>query len=290
MSRVLLDTPVQIPTGAGHRTNPHDGLPMNSPSPVAAFLESWLPGHGPAELAFVFVSALIAGLARGFSGFGGALIFVPLASAATSPKIASALLLVIDGTMTLGMLPGGWRRANRREVYTMLIGALVGVPAGTALLALLPSVTLRWIISVVVLCLLVFLISGWRYHGKPKTPLTIGVGALAGLFGGAAQMSGPPVVAYWLGGAIPPLTVRANLVVYFALATVISATSYIVGSLLTVEVLAMALIAGPGYGLGLAAGSQLFGFASEATFRRICFLLIAIAAIVGLPLFDAFRP
>ncbi|MFB9950326.1 sulfite exporter TauE/SafE family protein [Rhizobium puerariae] len=263
---------------------------MNSPSPFAVVLESWFPGHGLPELAFLFLAAMIAGLARGFSGFGGALIFIPLAGAAISPKIAPALLLVIDGVTTLGMLPDGWKRANRREVGTMLIGTLVGVPVGTTMLATIEPTALRWLISAVVLSLLVFLISGWRYHGKPKTPLTIGVGAVAGLFGGAAQLSGPPVVAYWLGGAIPPLAVRANLVLYFALSTVISAASYIVGNLLTLEVLAMALIAGPGYALGLAAGSRLFGLAPEATFRRICFLLIAMAAIVGLPLFDTLRP
>ncbi|CDN52957.1 Protein containing DUF81 [Neorhizobium galegae bv. officinalis bv. officinalis str. HAMBI 1141] len=263
---------------------------MDSANPISALLDAWVPGHGAAQLVFLFLSALIAGLARGFSGFGGALIFVPLAGAAVGPKSAPALLLVIDGVTTLGMLPDGWRRANRREVGTMLIGTLVGVPAGTTLLALIDPTALRWLISVVVLCLLIFLISGWRYHGKPKTPLTIGVGALAGLFGGAAQLSGPPVVAYWLGGAIPPLTVRANLILYFALSTVISATAYIIGHLLTLDVLALALIAGPGYGLGVTAGSKLFGFASEGTFRRICFLLIAMAAIVSLPLFDALRP
>lgn len=263
---------------------------MDPANPISAFLDAWVPGHGPVQLGFLFLSALIAGLARGFSGFGGALIFVPLAGAAVGPKIAPALLLVIDGVTTLGMLPDGWRRANRREVGTMLIGTLVGVPAGTTLLATIDPTALRWLISVVVLCLLIFLISGWRYHGKPKPTLTIGVGALAGLFGGAAQLSGPPVVAYWLGGAIPPLTVRANLILYFALSTVISATAYIVGGLLTFDVLTLALIAGPGYGLGLIAGSRLFGFASEGTFRRICFMLIAMAAIVGLPLFDALRP
>lgn len=262
---------------------------MNSPSTLAAFLEAWVPGHGPAELAFVFLAALIAGMARGFSGFGGALIFVPLASAAVGPKIAPALLLVIDGIMTLGMLPEGWRRANRREVFTMLIGTVVGVPVGTILLTLLPSVALRWIISGIALGLLAFLITGWRYHGRPKTPLTIGVGALAGLFGGAAQMSGPPVVAYWLGGTIPALTVRANLILYFPLSSIISAISYTSGGLLTAEVLLISLLAGPGYGIGLFIGSKLFGAASDATFRRLCFLLIAMAAIIGLPLFDALR-
>jgi uncharacterized membrane protein YfcA len=263
---------------------------MNSPDTITAFLSAWLPGHSAGELAFVFLAAVIAGLARGFSGVGGALIFVPLAGAATGPQIAAALLLVIDWVMTLGMLPEGWRKANRREVFTMLAGAVVGVPAGTAMLSLLPSVTLRWIISIVVLGLLIFLITGWRYHGRPKTWLTVAVGAIAGLFGGAAQMSGPPIVAYWLGGAIERSTVRANLVLYFALATVISATSYVIGGILTVEVLLIALLAGPGYGIGLSLGSKMFGMASETTFRRICFTLIAGAAILGLPLLDGLRP
>lgn len=263
---------------------------MTSPEPFSDFLAVWLPGHSIGELAFVFLAATVAGLARGFSGFGGALIFVPLAGAATNPQMAAALLLVIDGVMTLGMVPEGWRRANRKEVFTMLAGAVIGVPAGATALSLLPSVTLRWIISVVVLCLLIFLISGWRYHGRPKAWLTVGVGATAGLFGGAAQMSGPPIVAYWLGGAIERSIVRANLVLYFALATVLSATSYVVGGILTPEVLMISAMAGPGYGIGLWAGSRMFGLASEATFRRICFTLIASAAILGLPLLDGLRP
>lgn len=241
------------------------------------------------DLAIVCLAALVAGLARGFSGFGGALIFVPLASAIVGPKLASALLLVIDGLMTLGMLPNGWRLANRREVFTVVSGALLGVPAGTALLALAPSLTVRWIICAIVLLLLVFLISGKRYQGSPKTHLGIGVGGIAGLFGGAAQMSGPPVVAYWLGGAIPVSVVRANLVLYFAVSSIISAASYLVAGLLTIQVVSLALAVGPAYGLGVLAGSRFFGLASERTFRWVCFGLIACAALVSLPLFDEMR-
>jgi uncharacterized membrane protein YfcA len=242
-----------------------------------------------AGLIFVGVSAIVAGLARGFSGFGGALIFVPLASSVIGPQLATALLLIVDGVMTLGMVPEGWRRANRREVFTMAAGALLGVPVGTALLAFAPALTVRWIVCGIVALLLVFLISGWRYHGTPKTYLTVGVGAVAGLFGGAAQISGPPVVAYWLGGAFPANTVRANLVLYFAVSTVISATSYFLAGFLTLQALLLSLIAGPAYGLGLFFGSRLFGRASEATFRRICFALIACAALISLPLFDGLR-
>ena len=251
-------------------------------------LDNFLVAHPPLQIVLLFSAALIGGLARGFSGFGGALIFVPIASRLAAPQVAAPLLLVIDGITTLGMLPDGWRRANRRDVGTLLIGALAGVPVGTALLRYAPTLTLRWIICSIVIILLILLISGWRYSGKPKAPLGIATGALAGVFGGIAQLSGPPVVAYWLGGAIPASNVRANLVLYFALSTIITTTSYLWSGLLNLDILLLAAIVGPGYGLGLFAGARLFGVASEATFRRICFCLIAMAAVISLPLLDKF--
>jgi uncharacterized protein len=253
---------------------------------LGADIAPFLDLHPIGEIVALFAVAMVAGLARGFSGFGGGLIFIPMASAIAGPTAASPLLLVIDWVMTLGMVPDGWRRANRREVATLLLGALAGVPVGTALLAFSEPLVLRWIISTIVLALLAFLISGWRYQGRPKPQLGIATGAIAGLFGGVAQLSGPPVVAYWLGGAIERSVVRANLVLYFALASLISAISYVSAGLLTVDTLLLATLVGPGYGIGIAAGSRLFGLADEAAFRRICFGLIAAAGIISLPALD----
>lgn len=70
-------------------------------------------------------------MARGFSGFGSALIFIPLGSAAEGPALASAVLLVIDGIGAIPMLSGAWRDAHRRAVFTMSAGAVVAVPIGT---------------------------------------------------------------------------------------------------------------------------------------------------------------
>ncbi|OQP85289.1 hypothetical protein BTR14_16805 [Rhizobium rhizosphaerae] len=249
-------------------------------------IEQFLTVHPLSQIGFLALAALVGGLARGFSGFGGALIFVPVASRLAGPQIAAPLLLTIDGLLTLGMLPNGWRKADRREVATLLVGALAGVPAGTLLLRHAPTLTLRWIICAIVAALLVLLILGWRYHGKPRPHLGVTTGLVAGLFGGVAQLSGPPVVAYWLGGAIAAAQVRANLVVYFALSTLLTATSYLWSGLLTGEVLLLALAVGPAYGLGLFAGARLFGLADDGTFRRICLGLIACAAVIGLPWLD----
>ena len=237
------------------------------------------------SIALLVAVTLVAGLARGFSGFGGALIFMPLASALVGPKIASIALLLADMVMTAPMLRPAFRSARRRDVFIMLTGALVGVPLGAALLAHLPGTTLRWGICIMVFAMLGLLASGWRYRGAPKTVLTIAVGGVSGVFGAAAQLSGPPVVAYWLGGALPAAAMRASIVLYFGLSSFISATSYYFNGLFVQQAIIVALIVGPAYGLGIFAGTRLFGLASEETFRRICLGLIAAAAFLGLPLF-----
>ncbi len=247
---------------------------------------SFLDTLSTGSLAFLLVSALVAGLARGFSGFGGALIFVPLASTVVGPQMAAPLLLLIDGVGALGLVPRAWRGADKRDVATMAAGAMLGVPLGTWLLTHSDPVALRWGIALLTLSLLVLLVSGWRYRGRPAVPLTVGVGSIAGVLGGAAQVGGPPVVAYWLGGAIPATTVRFNIVLYFFISTFLGAAAYLYSGLLTLSVLGLALLVGPAYAGGLAVGSRLFWLADEVVFRRVCYALIAGAALVSLPLLD----
>jgi len=249
-------------------------------------LDSGFGGYSSAALLFLAASALTAGLARGFSGFGGALIFVPLASAAIGPRLAAPLLLIIDAVAAAGLIPNAWRYAARRDVGVMGLGAAIGVPLGAWLLTRADPLAVRWGLAVAVTVLLLVLISGWRYHGRRTPFVTVGVGGLAGLLSGSAQIGGPPVVAFWLSSALSAEVVRANIVLYFAISTVFSGAAYLAGGLITQSVLVLALFIGPTYGLGIYVGSRLFGLASEASFRWICYGLIAIAAAVSLPIFD----
>src|SRR4051812_50175088 len=67
--------------------------------------------------------ALIAGTARGFSGFGSALIFMPLASSLAAPSMMAAVLLVIDFVSAAPLVPNAWKHADRRATAVMAGGA-----------------------------------------------------------------------------------------------------------------------------------------------------------------------
>jgi uncharacterized membrane protein YfcA len=230
--------------------------------------------------------AFVSGTARGFSGFGSALIFMPLASSVAAPRLVAALLLIIDFVAATPLLPNAWKHADRRATAVMVAGALVGVPIGTYFLTVLEPVTTRWIISGFVAALLVLLLSGWRYHGKEHAALSVGVGGLSGFCSGLAQTGGPPIVAYWLGRPISSVVSRANIVLFFGASDFFSLVSYWFTGLITAESVKFSLIVGPVYGIGVWFGALLFGRASEKAFRAICYALIAAAIIVGLPALD----
>jgi uncharacterized protein len=238
------------------------------------------------SLVLLAAISFVAALARGFSGFGAALIFVPLASTIVSPKVAAPLLLIVDAVLALGFIPNAWRHANRPEVGVMAFGALFGIPLGALALLRLDPLLIRWAIVTLATLMLALLLSGWRYRGQPNTPLTFGVGAFAGVCSGAAQVGGPPVVAYWLGSTAPAANIRASIILYFSASTAIAIATYLAGGILNASVLGLALLVGPAYGLGLFIGARLFGVADQLLFRRICYVLIAVAIVVSLPALD----
>jgi uncharacterized membrane protein YfcA len=250
-------------------------------------LESFIPGDISLKVAIAICAiALVSGTARGFSGFGSALIFMPLASSIAAPRLVAALLLIIDFVAAMPLVPNAWKYADRKATAVIVFGALIGVPIGTWFLSRLDPVTTRWIISGFVGALLMLLLSGWRYRGKDHPAISIGIGGLSGFCSGLAQTGGPPIVGYWLGRPVASGTARANIMLFFAASDFFSVVSYALTGLITLDAIKFSLVVGPIYAIGVLFGATLFGKASEALFRAICYALIALAVIVGLPALD----
>src|SRR5262249_41939217 len=141
--------------------------------------------------------SILAGLVRGFSGFGSALVYVPLMSALYGPRLATTSLAVIDVFAAVTFVPRVWPKAVWRDVFPLAAAALVAAQFGSLILKYADPIALRWFITALVLTVVAVLASGWRYHGRPVLIVTLGVGALSGLLGSAVQMAGPPVIVYW---------------------------------------------------------------------------------------------
>jgi uncharacterized membrane protein YfcA len=238
------------------------------------------------RFAAALVVAALSGFVRGFSGFGSALIYIPLIAAIYEPRIAAPTLLLIDlagsTPFTIRELP----RCNWREVAPVTTAAALAVPLGTMALVLIDPIVLRWAIAALVLGLLAVLVSGWRYHGAPTLPVSVGVGLFAGFGSGAVQIAGPAVIIFWLGGTSNTVTVRANLMVFFMLMDFITGAAYAAQGIMTTDVLALSVLLGVPFIVAMWGGARWFHGASDAAYRRAAYAIIAVSALVSLPLWD----
>jgi hypothetical protein len=233
--------------------------------------------------------AALAGLVRGFSGFGSALIYVPLISAVYGPRVAAPTLLLIDSIASLPFAIHAMPQCNWREVTPVTIAGAVALPLGVAALVYVDPLVLRWFISALVLIAVTALAAGWRYRGRPTLAASLGVGIVAGFGGGAVQIGAPPLLVYWLGGQNSAATVRANIMVYFIMQGTLSVLAYIYGGLFTAQTLALSILFGVPFAALLAVGARWFHGTSDQLYRRVAYIIIAVSGLISLPLFDALR-
>ena len=112
--------------------------------------------------------ALAAGLARGFSGFGAGLIFMPLASAIAGPRIAAAVLVLIDLAVSAPIVVEAIQRVSLTPIIIMPAGAIVTIPVGTWVLNTADPILVRWMIAGVAAAMLVLLMSGADAGGASR--------------------------------------------------------------------------------------------------------------------------
>ena len=251
-----------------------------------AFVAALMHTAGEPFFAAAAGIALISGLVRGFTGFGSALIYIPLISAIYGPRVAAPTLLLIDTLCALPFALHAAPHCNVREVTAVSIAGALALPVGVMALLWVDALTLRWFIAFLVLVALAALVAGWRYRGKPHIGVSLGAGALAGLGAGAVQIGAPPLLVFWLGGDNKAATVRANVMVYFIVQDALSVVFYAYNGLFSAQTLNMALLLGAPFAVALAVGAFSFHGSSDLFYRRVAYAVIALAGIASMPVFD----
>ena len=234
--------------------------------------------------AWLIVAALLAGLVRGFSGFGSAMVFVPLATFAVDPASALVLLFLTDLVAAVPLVLPALKRCDWREVAPLALGASIMTPVGVWILLTLPDEPLRWGICLAVLAAVLLMAAGWRYQRRLGPVASVGVGGLSGLLGGIAGLYGPPVILLWLGASRNAISVRTNIVAFFASLTLIAGATYAANGMFTQALALQALWLVPLYGLPIWLGARAFRRSSDALFRWVGLVICGAAAIAALPL------
>ena len=92
------------------------------------FILSLLPGLTWPQAALLAVTVFLAGLLRGFTGFGFALAAIPILTLFLPPGAIVPAVSVVALLAGVELLPKAWPAANFRAIRRLLLGALAGTP------------------------------------------------------------------------------------------------------------------------------------------------------------------
>lgn len=231
------------------------------------------------RLIFAVVSVFAAGLIRGFSGFGSALINAPILSLIWGPTVGVPIAALVEIAPAIQLTPKAVKIAHWNTVWALAIPAVILMPLGTFILVSVPADDMRRAIGAIVLVAALILWSGWRYRGPRGTGPAIGVGLFGGALAGATGVAGPPVILYLMSSDDSPALTRANLISYF---TIILAGFVVVlaaKGLITVEVAWLIGVLLLPFVVGTAIGTKMFPLASERTFRIIALTTLTVSSL-----------
>ncbi|MEQ1509910.1 MAG: sulfite exporter TauE/SafE family protein [Sphingopyxis sp.] len=162
--------------------------------------------------AMTFCAAAI----RGLTGFGMAIILVPLLGMVIEPAqavVLAILLQLLIGPVGLGTILADGDRASALPIAGL---AMLATPLGLLALRATPPDVARLIIAGVAIGAFLLVLLPMRLDGHRPSRAEIGItGVASGILTGFAAMPGPPVVPFYLRQRIAPRVARASMMLVF---------------------------------------------------------------------------
>ncbi len=224
----------------------------------------------------------VAGLVRGVTGFGGAMLMSPLLAILIGPVATVVTALMLETAAALVMFPDAWGKVRWKTLLYLTLPAILTVPLGGYLLLTLDAAIARKMIAAVVIVFSAMLLLGLRYSGSPRPATSLALGGLVGALLGATSVGAPPVILYLLSGPDPVAVTRANLTVFVTAISVIGLIMLTAAGAITIT-----------HGIWAAAltipflsatwlGGKLFARLGDAVVRRFALVLMLGVGIVSL--------
>lgn len=183
-----------------------------------------LAGYGAGPIVVALIATLGSAFVRGLTGFGMAILLVPILALALAPVDAVLLanfLSVFIGLSEIRRLV----RGAEPTAWTIIALAAITTPLGLFALSATSATVARLVIAFIALSAFVAILLPRRAAAEHHPATTGVVGILSGLMTGYAGMPGPPVVPYYVGRDIPRETAKASMMLIFTCAAAVGLAS-----------------------------------------------------------------
>lgn len=237
---------------------------------------AWL---GAADLSIVAGIVALAALAQIVSGFGFALMAVPLMGLVIDIKTAVVVSTICGTTSSSYQAITDGRFRDRDVTRTLVVTSFLGMPVGLLVLDRVSAGLLQIAIGCLVLVALWAVVKGSGPKGVSPPAVARLAGFVSGVLATSTSTNGPPLVLLLKHRGLGPREFRATLNVVFCLTAIASIVLFAVGGRIAGEALVASAVALPGLGLGIAVGVRLRALLSEQVFWRIVVALLVATAV-----------
>ncbi|MEP3422431.1 MAG: sulfite exporter TauE/SafE family protein [Erythrobacter sp.] len=240
-----------------------------------------LTGFTTVQVAAALSATFLSAFVRGLTGFGMAILLVPVLALAMLP--VEAVLIANFVGVLIGLIE--IRRLVRdaeKSAWTICAFVVLATPLGLWLLTITGPDLARLIIALVALSAFAIILFPGQEDETYGPIATGGVGVISGLLTGFAGMPGPPVVPYYVGRALPRAIATASMLLIF---TVAAATGLVAGAVfgeMSWRLCLLGLTLFPAVLLGNWVGMQVSGRVSDRTWRICVGVVLAGAALAAL--------
>lgn len=178
------------------------------------------------ELGLAMTLILFAGVVRGYSGFGFAIIAALSLSFIVPPLQAVTIAILLDFLSAFPLLKRSKTTINIRLIAPLCIGMLVAVPFSLYFISTISESGLKAFIAMMSLVAGTLIILDLRLTWLHQRH-AFWAGAISGFSMTTASSGGPPLVTYLMNLTIKTSEQRATAIVFFLLSSAISLIGFI---------------------------------------------------------------
>ena len=234
-------------------------------------------------LTFPFLFALgigfAGGLMQGYTGWGGAMLMMPLMTLVYPPIDALALLVVGGLLISAQLSPAAIKGCDWKNMRGLLLTLVLLTPLGSMILLHTDPNFVRNIIGGVLVSVSIVVLSGWQYQGRRGGISTVLFGGIAGIVNGFAGLGSPILAIYIMAFPGRANTQRYNLIIATGLIIFTIMIIFSLNGVMVWNLIFTGILLAPTQMIGASLGARIFAYAPQEYFKKITLILILILGL-----------
>lgn len=224
---------------------------------------------------YVGVIFLLAGFVQGLTGFGSALVAMPLLSLSLDVKTAVPLCTLNSVVITTFLVLRLKKHMDWRRIAPLCLAAIPGLMVGIGLLKQVSSRSLSAGLGILLFSYSLYSLSV-QVAPRPLGRLWAYVaGFFSGAIGAAFSAGGPPAIIYATLNDWEKDEIKATLSGFFLFNSYMIASTHALSGMTTRTVLSLFFYAAPFVFAGTLLGSMYYGRVNKARYLKVIYCILA---------------